>query len=160
MAIGTPVWNLNPARRATATVLLVLLALTAPACRARPDVRVLADERLAIALDQIVALYEARAGQRVRLALASRGRIDVLLVSGNDDVVVCEAAQLDARPMSIGVSADGRRPLGRLREGERVDVAVRVRALGSPSARAFLRFLLDEEARAILASAGLDVTAR
>lgn len=159
MAIGTARANLNRSGSPALALALVLALAGQAACRARPDVRVLADERLGPALDQIVALYEARAGQRVRLALASRGRIDVLLVSGNDDVVVCEAAQLDARPLSIGVDGSSRRLVGRLAGGARVDAALRVRAGRSPSARAFLRFIEDAEARAVFASAGLDVSA-
>lgn len=135
----------------TATALALAVALAG--CRERPDVRVLADERLAGALEQIAALYEHRTGQRVHLAVSTRGRMAVMLVSGKDDLAFAEAGQVDARPATGGFDLASRRDFA-ARGAERFVVIVRGRAAGRAAVQAFWRFATDAEARDILASAG------
>jgi ABC-type molybdate transport system substrate-binding protein len=128
--------------------------LAGAACRSGPDVRVLADDRLAAPMDQIVALYEQRTGQSVHVALSSRGRMDVMLVSGKDDLILAEAAQVDARPATGGLDRASRREFALGGDAERYVVIIRERATGQAGVRAFWQFVLDDEARAILASTG------
>ncbi len=141
-------------RQGAGLVLAAALALTMAACRARPDVRVLADERLAAPLQQIVALYEERAKQRVHVAYTSRGRMDVMLVSGKDDIILADAAQIDARPATGGLDRTTRRDFAAGGAGERYGVILRERAAARAEVQAFWRFVTEAEARAILGSAG------
>lgn len=142
---------MNRRRDAVAAVALAMVLVAG--CRERPDVRVLADERLSAPLDQIVALYEQRTRRRVRVALISAGRMDVMIVSGRDGLIFADAAQVDARPATGGLDRATRRPFA-ARGAERYAVIVRERAAGDAEVQAFWRFALDAEARAILASTG------
>lgn len=144
------------ARLAAAAILALAVLLPLTACRPRPDVRVLADERLAAAVDQIAALYAERTGQRVHVALSSPGRMEVMLVSGKDDIAFAAAGQADARPATGGFDAGFRRDFARGAAGDAYAVVVRERAASRPEVRAFWLFALDDEARAILSSAGFD----
>jgi ABC-type molybdate transport system substrate-binding protein len=146
---------LNPGARRAAWAAVAGLVLLATACRPRPDVRVLADERLAAPLDQIAALYTERTGQRVHVALASRGRMDVMLVSGKDDLAFAAVDQVDARPATGGFDRASRRDFAR-GGGQGYAVIVRERAAARADVRAFLLFATDTEARAILASTGFN----
>ncbi len=137
-------------RSAAAALVLIVAAV---GCRPRPDVRVLVDDRLAGPVEQIAVLYEQRTGQHVHLAVVSRGRMAVMLVSGRDDLAFAEADQVDARPVTGGLDRDSRRDLA-VRGHERYAVILRDRASGRPEARSFWRFSVDAEARDILASAG------
>jgi ABC-type molybdate transport system substrate-binding protein len=140
--------------RGLAVVVVAAAVLAGAACRPRPDVRVLADERLAVPMAQIVALYEQRTRRQVHVALSSRGRMDVMLVSGKDDMIFAEAAQVDARPATGGLDRASRRDFAAREGTESYAVIVRERAAGRAEVRAFWQFALEAEARAILESAG------
>lgn len=132
---------------------LMTIAVLAAACRERPDARLLADERLAGAVEEIVFLYSQRTGQRIRVALASPERLGVMLPNGKDDLVLAEARQLDARPATSGLDRDSRREVAS-RDGDRFAVVMRHHALEKRDARAFWLFLQGSEAGAILSSKG------
>lgn len=144
---------MNPGLRRAVWVGVAGLVLLAAACRARPDVRVLADERLAAPMDQIAALYTERTGQRVHVALVTPGRMDVMLVSGKDDLAFAAADQVDARPATGGFDRASRRDFARRGE-QGYAVIVRERAAARAEVRAFWLFATEAEARAILASTG------
>jgi hypothetical protein len=127
-------------------------------CRARA-VRVLADERLQRPIDEGLALFEMRTGQRLRVTYATPERIDILLHTGAHDVLIVDLLQVEAQPVTSLFDLSTARALGKTAGGVTLGCVMRRGASGRQHVVALWRFLQEDEFGVVLRSAGVMPTA-
>ena len=147
--------RVNLHRRAVLCWGVAAAAASVGACRGTPPLRLLVDQRLHGAVGEGVSLFEMRTGQRVRAAYVSEGRLEVLMRTGAHDVVVAEAEQLDAHPVTSQFDGASRRSLGRDAAGAEFGCVLRKAAGDRAIARSLWLFLQDDEVRVLLEHAGV-----
>jgi hypothetical protein len=124
-------------------------------CAERPDVRVLADERLRMPVEEAANLFEMRTGRRVRTTFASAGRVGVLLHTASHHLILAEAAQLAAHPVTSEFEARTKFAIGQTEQGVGYACMLSRRSAGSEEPRRLWQFLQESETRAIFDAAGV-----
>jgi hypothetical protein len=147
-------------RALVATALAVWMGGSLVGCGQRPDVRVLADERLRRPVEEAVTLFEMRTGRRVRTTFASAGRVGVLLHTASHHVVIAETPQLAAHPVTSEFEASTKVPVGQTDAGVAFACMLSRRSLAAEEPRRLWQFMQESEARAIFDAAGVRLSAR